>query len=70
MNRFSGASLRGGIQKTNKKMKTYFKPETTEIRVNSLFALCDPSPSGSKITKDPGEPSGGGTEMAPGRKVF
>ena len=68
MNRFSGASLRGGIPKTNKKMKTYITPETIETRVNSLFAICEPSPGSSQITGDAPGIEGGGTTMAPGRQ--
>ena len=51
-------------------MKTYKKPITTEEKICNLFAICEPSPGNSKITQGAGEPSGGGTEMAPGKKVF
>jgi hypothetical protein len=58
-------------RKQNKKMKTYITPETTETKVNSLFAICEPSPGRSNIIKDAPGIKGGGTSMAPRReKVF
>ncbi len=59
---FGEASL-----KTTQKMKTYITPETIETRVNSLFAICEPSP-GPDIKGDAPGISGGGTTMAPGRQ--
>ena len=49
-------------------MKTYITPQTIETKVNSLFAICEPSP-GSDITGNPPGIEGPGTGMnAPGRK--
>lgn len=58
-------------RKQNKKMKTYITPETIETKVNSLFAICEPSLGNSQITGDAPGIAGGGTSMAPRReKVF
>ena len=52
-------------------MKTYITPQTIETKVNSLFAICEPSPGSSKIVSDAPGIEGGGTTMAPRReKVF
>ena len=52
-------------------MKTYITPQTIETKVNSLFAICDPSLGKTNITSDAPGIEGSGTGMnAPGRKVF
>ena len=54
-------------------MKKYITPETAEAIVCNAFAICEPSVGSSdqkNITGDAPGISGGGTQMAPGRKVF
>jgi hypothetical protein len=43
MNRFKGASLRGGIPKTNTTMKTYTTPNIECIEVRMMGAIMDGS---------------------------
>lgn len=66
MNRFSDASLRGGIPKTNKMMKTYITPNTecTEMRFMTAILL----ESGEGMLND--AHGTGGSNAAPERKVF
>ena len=45
MNRFKDASLRGGIPKTNKKMKTYSTPNTVCVYVMSARMMQSYTPS-------------------------
>ena len=67
MNRFSDASLRGGILKTNATMKKYITPNTETLETLQCFNLCDPS-AGKGSSTDP--VPGGGSNSAPQRRVF
>jgi len=51
-------------------MKKYITPNIVETPIYGAFALCDPSPGSTNIQKDAPGIEGGGTQMAPGRKVF
>ena len=51
-------------------MKTYITPITALERVTNLFAICEPSLGDSPIKGDAPGISGGGTTMAPRRKVY
>ena len=48
MNRFSDASFRGGIPKTNTKMKQYITPNTESVYVMSARMMQSYTPSDSK----------------------
>lgn len=51
-------------------MKKYNTPTIITTPIYGAFALCDPSPGSTNIQKDAPGIEGGGTQMAPGRKVF
>ena len=70
MNRFSDASLRGGIPKTNKTMKTYITPNTESVIIMTARMMQSYTPSdgnGSGQTENPTPGTGGGPMNAPGR---
>jgi hypothetical protein len=58
MNRFSDASLRGGIPKTLVAMKKYIIPNTESMETVQCFAICDPS-AGKGAGLPVGRPTGG-----------
>lgn len=67
MNRFSGASFRGGIPKTNTTMKTYSTPNTECIEMRLMGTILLESGEGSKTNpKEVNENLG----LAPKRVVF
>jgi len=68
MNRFSDASLRGGIPKTNMKMKTYITPNTECTETRLMGAILLESGEGSKFNPGSGsiDPS---KDLAP-KRVF
>ena len=65
MNRFSGASLRGGIPKTKMKMKQYITPNTECQDILQGGILCH-SKDGEGMLGGEGTPSGG-SNSAPTR---
>lgn len=68
MNRFSDASLRGGIPKTNKMMKKYITPNTETIEAIYGSVICH-SNDGEQVQTNPTTPGQGGQTPlgAPGR---
>ena len=66
MNRFSGASLRGGIPKTDKKMKTYITPNTESTEMRLMGAILLESGEGSK-TSPPNDQVNPNLGLAPAR---
>ena len=66
MNRFSGASLRGGIPKTITTMKTYITPNTETIEAIYGSVICH-SNDGEQQQTNPTPGTGGGPQGAPGR---
>lgn len=69
MNRFSGASLRGGIPKTNMKMKKYITPNIETIEAIYGSVLCD-SNAGSGASSSPGKPGDQGGPGGAPQRVF
>ena len=66
MNRFSGASLRGGTPKTNMTMKKYITPNTETMVALQCFAICDPSAGGGQQE----EPNPSGKPGGAPKRVF
>jgi len=66
MNRFSDASLRGGIPKTNKMMKAYITPSIECSEMRFMTAILRESGEGQFDQTE----ASGSSNAAPGRKVF
>ena len=69
MNRFSDASLRGGIPKTNKMMKKYITPNTETIEAIYGSVICN-SNDGEGSQENPLDPGSQGPPLGAPARVF